>query len=187
MILGVLPNRVQKLVKAGRLFGWQKDPGKKGSRLWLSWNQVNRYAGSWDRTRRRAWWDKKAIPGVDKQAVEPGLLSEHDLFMETYRLKPDGAKNLERHHGDYFSARQAARELGVKPTTVHQMRMNGTLMGYRRRRPNTLNKTGRRLWWFFLKEDVWALKEDPQYSERSRRAKETYRNRTAPIPGEPDS
>jgi hypothetical protein len=87
-------------------------------------------------------------------------------------------KNLRQNHGDYFSARQAAEALGVSRAAVHALRKRGTLIGYRLRRPKTPNKSGRGLWWFFLKEDIWARKKDPQDAERSCLVKQALRNPT---------
>ena len=174
-ILQVRETRVTELVQSGRLFGFQEKPGRQGSRLWLSYNQLMRYAASWDRVRRRAWHDGTAVPGEHTQAQVPGLMTPTEDFMEQYRLEEGGTKNLERNHGEFFSTRQVARELGVSPQAVHNMRRRGDLLAFRRRRPRSPESTGLRCWWFFRKEDVWALKLDQEYAERSRRTKKARR------------
>src|SRR5258708_11705811 len=59
-ILNVHRTTVSHLVAEGKLFGWQKEPGKPGVRLWLSLNQVCRYAQNPERLRRRKAWEGKS-------------------------------------------------------------------------------------------------------------------------------
>ena len=174
-ILGVSLIRVTELVQQGRLFGWQRKPGRSGSRLWLSSNQVARYAASWDRVRRRAWREGTAIPGEHTQARIPGLMTSREEFIDEHRLEEGGTKSLERDHGEYFSTPQVARELGISYSGVVSLRKRGVLLGYHLRKRYGPNKHHGNPWWFYLKEDVWALKLDPKYAERSKRAREARR------------
>ena len=82
---------------------------------------------------------------------------------ETGLVYSDGEepRNIELNHGEYFSTKQAARELGISRTGVDRLRKQGTLLGFRRRsRPGAGSGNP---WWFFLKDDVMGLKYDPEY------------------------
>ncbi len=170
-ILDVRPRRITHLVGEGRLFGWQEKPGIPGSRLMLSYNQVLRYATSWDHVRRRAWRDGTAIPGVHKEAPIPGVPTNREEFMEWRHLPEKGQGRIDLNHGEYFSTAQTARELGIHRNCVADLRKRGVLMGYHRRWRHNARNSGGSPWWFYLKEDVWALKLDPEYTARSRRAR----------------
>ena len=176
-ILGVCVSRVSLLVKEGRLFGFQEKPRNSGTRLYLSFNQVTRYATSWDRARRRACGDGTAVAGVHTKPRNPGTPTDREQFLEWRGLVDGGTKNLEINHGEYFSTGQAARELGISRSCVAQLRTRGTLMGYRLRKRSNRKDLFGRPWWFFRKEDVWALKMDGEYRERSQRGKERRRPR----------
>src|SRR5687767_10535474 len=71
-------------------------------------------------------------------------------------------------HGEYFSSSQAARELGVSRARVTSLRKSGTLMRYRLRRASHPENSGGNPWWFYLKEDVWALRADLESARRKR-------------------
>jgi len=173
-ILKVGTERVSELVRTGRLFGFQHKPGRQGSKLWLSYNQLMSYANRWDSVRRRAWRDGTAVPGEHVQARIPGIMTTVEDFMDERRLVKGAAKNLERNHGEFFSTRQVAHELGISVSAVHFLRKRGALLAFRRRRLSPTSRASRS-WWFYRKEDVWALKLNPQYAERSRRTKDARR------------
>ena len=165
-ILGVRLPRITELVLQGRLFGWQREPGKRGSKVWLSENQVYRYASDPERIRRRNL--RLGIDGKRKtkngncEAGFEGVYTVREHFRdETGLVAAPGNRNIELNHGEYFSTRQVARELGISRSGVDRLRKQGTLLGFRRRsRPGAGFGNP---WWFFLKSDVFALKHDPEY------------------------
>ena len=172
-ILGVHPVRVSAMVKRGQLFGWQEDIGKQGSRLWLSERQVNRVGCTEFRLEAKRRWaesDRRLNSGeVERSQVrkwEAQGISE-------YRWTDEGGTR-ERNHGEYYNTRQAALLLGVSVQRVAQLRKQRRLSGYQR--PLGKNRYERRRWWFYLKEEVHRLRDDPEY----RRRQKAYRERQSP-------
>jgi excisionase family DNA binding protein len=126
-VLDVTLSKVSLLVAAGHLFAWQKEPGKPGSRMWLSASQVWRYANDPIRLKRKAAQDSNRAP---EPRAEP---TDHDLWLEENRLDPESAHAkswLERDFGEFFTTAQAARELGITRASVHLLRHRGRLKGY---------------------------------------------------------
>lgn len=72
-------------------------------------------------------------------------------------------------HGEYFRGSQAAAELGISTSSVRVLRVNGRLEGHRLKcAPGRFED---RRWWFYKKEDVWALRRDRGYLGRRLRGK----------------
>jgi hypothetical protein len=69
--------------------------------------------------------------------------------------------NIDRDFGEFFTTKQAARELRVGEGRVHALRRRGRLTGHRR--PPRGKKRIPGYWWFFRKEDVYRLLEDAEY------------------------
>ena len=159
-ILGVTPSTVLSKVRHGILFAWQKEIGKQGSHTFFSYDQVVRYSQNEHRLKHIAAYqartaERKPAKGWEEKELEPFHQSE-------------SSKNTERDYGDYYTVRQAAIVLGIRRETVLVYRSKGRLRGYRRPISRKDTDPDRR-WWFFLKTDVHALKEDPEYRRRSAR------------------
>ena len=170
-MLGVAQPAISNLVRRGRLFGWQEVPGRQGSRLWLSGNQVQRYAADPDRLKRRE--------AHKRGPREPSPMGE-ETSDELWRAEVGLAvgvqfslkSTLEREYGEFFNTRQAARALGVSKGAVGALRERGRLSGYQK--PRTKKDGGGRKWWFYRKVDVDTLLADGEYlrnRNRGRRAK----------------
>jgi hypothetical protein len=154
-ILNVRPLRIYSLVSKGILFGWQKEPGKSGCRLWLSLNQVCRYAQKPERRKCRAAWEKQRRDGK-------GTLidwEEHGID-EYYRRLP--SKSTKRDRGELFTTRQAAIVMKIGPQTVRMLRERGRLQGFRKPAPKG-KAISKRAWWFFKKDEVYNLLADKNY------------------------
>jgi len=192
-ILNVTRGRVGDLVHAGRLFGWQSQPGKRGCRLWLSERQVWRYANDPVRARRhsaqpgkapvvegsrRSDEEEEGWPGVWVRGVEAGgepRRSTREEWMERYGLqdlpRDEPGRHEEKDWGEYLTSRQAARLLGITAPSLRTLRLRGRLPGHQkpRRKPDGAG----RKWWFYRKEDVDRLLGDAEYLRRHALAKRT--------------
>ncbi len=175
-MLGIAPVDVSKLVSRGRLFGWQKQPGQRGSCVWLSKRQVIRYADDPDRIRRsRAWREGKRSgapirTNPPEWAVECGLVNEDGM-----RKQPTS----ERDYGVFFSTRQTAKLLGISTAAVAQLRHRCRLTGHRAKHANPRSRGA---WWFYRKDDVYDLLADPKYRRAHRAGMKAQQNRRNPKP-----
>ncbi len=157
-ILGIQEASLSKLICRGIVFAWQKDPGKRGSRTFFSERQVVRVSQRPERLKyfqtRRMSNDQCSMsnPDNERRWEEKGIVAD-----------PWSARSgwAERDHGEYYSTRQVGILLGVCRGTVDSYREGGRLKGYRL--PWKVGKYERRRWWFFKKEDVHALMNDPEY------------------------
>ncbi|MEP6754834.1 MAG: helix-turn-helix domain-containing protein, partial [Chthonomonadales bacterium] len=168
-MLGVCNYNVGALVRKGRLFAWQKKPGRTGSRMWLSANQVRRYSHNPARLKAREacfhgplkrddpdynaiWRDDRGIPEKDE-------LVKHGIMKVNF--------------GRYYSSGQVAAILRVHPSCVYYLRIHGKLKAYKRDLFDP--GEGRRTWWFYRKEDVHAFRD--ALFEKRRVRKEKLRSR----------
>jgi hypothetical protein len=181
-MLGMSATGVSNLVGRGRLFGWQAEPGKPGSRLFLSANQVARYRDDPDRKRR-----SEAAKRGPRDPSPLGEETDNELWMEDNGMADSirlaVKSNLDRQHGDFLNAQQAAKMLGITPKTLLSLRQRGRIAGYQRARIK--RDSGGHKWWFFRRTDVEALLLDPDYvrnRDRARAAK--LRSMGRPVPGD---
>ena len=170
-MLDVHPCTVTRLILKGTLFAWQSEPGKKGSLVFLSYNQVLRYSERPDRRLRRQRYEEANAQsrGEERGRVagyEEVGIPEYDLYERTGNALID--------HGEYYSTRQVALLLGISVEAVRAMVKRRRLVGYRR--PLEKNRYERRRWWFYRKEDVHALIHDPV----RRKWVESYRKAQTP-------
>jgi hypothetical protein len=166
-MLDVSPNTVYAMVARGRLFARQKQPGRHGSRLFLSRNQVDRLLG--DAGYRARHDANKNSRGRNSHGSEELNLPE--WVIDSGLRDEDRAPrrpNIDRDWGEFFTARQAARVLGIDRRIVGVLRQRGRLQGHRSPRANP---NSRGAWWFFRKEDVYALAQDRSYTSRRDRMK----------------
>jgi hypothetical protein len=161
-ILGIHKQRVGAMVTEGKLFGWQKEPGKSGSRLWLSLNQVCRYAQRPERLKCRAAWEKRRMDGRGT------LNGWEDLGIDEHYLRLP-SKSTKRDFGEFFTTRQAAIVMKVGPQCVRALRERGRLPGYRKPIPDG-KYASKRAWWFFRKDDVYNLLADRDYRRNRKKA-----------------
>ncbi len=175
-LLGVRVPSVVSYIARGRLFAWQQKPGKRGSKVWLSERQVERYRDNPDRLRRRGYTIGAEVFGAGpaNPADTPEWVEESGLLDEERKPK---RPNRDREYGEYFTTRQVARVLGICPASIRELRRRGRLIGYRSHNANP-NSIG--AWWFYRKEDVYALKEDRQYAFLHKRSKATQQRPGVP-------
>jgi hypothetical protein len=167
--LGVPVQRVSFLVAKGRLFGWQTHPGKPGCPLFLSERQVIRYGTDPDRVKRRA-----AAARREPRPPSPlGYETEHEIWLENTGVGEAARlavkSNLDRQHGDFLNARQAAKLLRINVRTLHALRQRGRITGYQK--PRRKVDGGGNKWWFYKREDVDALLLDGEYTRRRDKAR----------------
>lgn len=171
VVLGISATGVSNLVVRGRLFGWQEEPGKPGSRLYLSGRQVARYRDDPDRVKRQA-----AAKRGPRLPSAPGQETAGELWLEetgmAASLRYAKKSNMDRQHGDFLNSQQAAKLLGITPKTLLAMRQRGRIAGYQK--PRIKRDGGGHKWWFFRRADVEALLVDRDYlgnRDRGRAAK----------------
>lgn len=176
-LLGVTPARVSVLVGKGRLFGWQRFPGKHGCPLWLSERQVLRLSqdSGWQRGHACA---KGERPGrLDDWPA--GLQTPMEEFMDGHRLAPvvfaEEGPATQRDRGEFFTTRQVGQLLGISQGSVQSLRLTRRLRGYQRRRVPG-DGVGKK-WWFYRKDDVYALLADSEYRKRHERGKHSRAGR----------
>jgi hypothetical protein len=167
--LGGPVQRVSFLVAKGRLFGWQTTPGKPGCPLYLSERQVVRYGNDPDRLKRRAAAAKR-----EPRTPSPlGYETEQEIWLENTGLGEAARlavkSNLDRQHGDFLNARQAAKLLRINVRTLHALRQRGRISGYQK--PRRKVDGGGNKWWFYKREDVDALLLDGDYTRRRDKAR----------------
>ena len=157
MILRVCRQTVSARILSGRLFAWQKEVGKRGIPVYLSENQVRRYACRPDRLRRRELWERS----MAESAMGQGQLLGWAEKGITLRPPREAGPAAERDFGEYYTQKQVAILFGVSVSAVTRMRKRQRLRGFRK-----AWKKGRyhlRRWWFYKKEEVHALMTDPEY------------------------
>src|SRR5207247_1396751 len=153
--------KVSRLVATGILFGWQRDPGKPGSRLRLSERQVWRYANDPERLarRERAIAAREGSGDAEKERpLWPRIETRFEWIADAKDWRGT-SKQTEKDYGEFFSSRQAGRILGICRGSLKSLRVRGRLKGYQRSRRNGAGQK----WWFYLKQDVYSLQGDKQY------------------------
>lgn len=166
-ILDIHVTKITHLVRKGILFGWQTTPGRQGCPLWLSERQVLRYRDDPARLKKRRAYLEGAAPLTPLGQ----MLTETEAWREDRhlpQLDPAAESRFtERDYGEYFTARQAARVLGITHHALLGLRSRGRLPGWQTPRKGH----GGNKWWFFRKDDVYALLADPDYAQRAHRGK----------------
>lgn len=162
-LLGIAQKRVSRLVATGRLFGWQKQPGRSGSALWLSERQVVRYGNDPDRLARRAAYFREA------RGPSPlGKETESEVWMEdrglASALKYARSTSEDREHGEFFNSRQTAKLLGIGRRTLNNLMHRGRIAGYQKAR-SSQDGAGNK-WWFYRKDDVYNLLGNGEYTRK---------------------
>jgi hypothetical protein len=179
-MLGISAKMVGNLVRKGRLFGWQEEPGKPHSPLFLSGNQVVRYRDDPDRQKRSAAAKRERRPPSPLgQETNGELWLEENGMADGIRLA--SKSNMDRQHGDFLNTQQAAKLLGITPKSLCNLRARGRIAGYQR--PRIKRDKGGHKWWFYRREDVDRLLLDREYKrnrDRGRVAKLHSMGRCAP-------
>ncbi len=164
-ILGTSPSVVKNYVYKNRMFAFQDIPGQYGSKCYVLYNAVMRIKG--EREVR-----KKGIPQEMKS--EWNLSFDCSEFLHSEQ-KPDPAtaKSLFRNHHGYMSTRQVSRMMGICMSHVRKLRETGRLQGYQvPYSPRIDHQFSTHIpqrgcsHWFFKKEDVQNLMNDPSYQRR---------------------
>jgi plasmid maintenance system antidote protein VapI len=124
-LLGVKPGTVLRLVKRARLFAWQKQPNRPGSRKWFSEAQVLRYRDRPERLKGRAAWELGM--GRARMKDEGGRMKHRlDEEDEDYE-EPTNVVGLVKRGAVWVSAR-AEEPAGMKPE--HRRWMEEVGMGH---------------------------------------------------------
>jgi DNA-binding CsgD family transcriptional regulator len=152
-ILGCSIATVYAHIRRGRLFAWQKTPGKQGSRIYLSLMQVTRYANIPERAGIQ-------VADPEKQEYDRNFLHKCRIDPETKRKSGD---YQHRDYGDCYTTFQTAAYLGITPGAVRALVRNRRLQAHHR--PLKPGENINHKWLFFLKEDVHALAADPTYQK----------------------
>jgi hypothetical protein len=159
-LLGVNTRSISFLCNTGKLPCHQKQPGVSGSRLYVPHHHVLRLKERLAESKGRAAYEK----GLRRDASQAVYIDKEEFGI--FDVPDRGwSKACERDHGEYYSTRQAANVLGVRPNSVRLLMRRGRLTGHR------INKKRRssRPWWFFKKADVDALLADSEYNRNHRR------------------
>ena len=157
-ILGIQEASLSNLIRRGIVFAWQKDPGKRGSRTFFSEHQLMRVS---QRPERVKYFQKRRLSNDQCPMSNPDnerRWEDKGIVAAAWAVRSGWA---ERDHGEYYSTRQVGILLGVCRGTVESYREGGRLKGYRL--PAKVGKYERRRWWFYKKEAVHALMNDPEY------------------------
>jgi len=157
-ILGITPGAVGALCDRGILPARQKEPGKRGSRVYVPHHHVLHLKERSAYQKRRAAKSKVEDP-KSEITVDP---------WDTGWPFEVAGKNLDEDHGEFYSQAQAAKVLGVTVQAVHHLRVRGRLKGHRSERDRK-GRSGRFKWWFYRKDDVHALQSDPAYNDHHKR------------------
>ena len=150
--LEVSRRRIGQLVASGKLFSWQKEPGKMGSRMYLSANQVGRY----EQERER-----KRLALIEKGEDADRFPDYHAVWKEEIGFRSaeeyDAGSIMDRDFGEYFTVGQAAQILGTSKGNVRRYRITGKLTGYHR--SGKSESLGSMAWWFYRKSEVLGLRD----------------------------
>ncbi len=162
-ILGVSHSTLRQVVDQGKLFVWCRYPGRQGIPWFFSEDQVRRYAADPQRLERQR--RQRAGRKEPEYYAADGLLKEWAYWKEEHKLLDHhpGPKTG-KDYGEYFTTSQAARVLGVSYSAVRTMRLRRRLKGYRVSRPRVAENL--QSYWFFRKEDIYALRDDSEYQKR---------------------
>jgi hypothetical protein len=166
-LLGITPSAVGALCDRGLLPARQKEPGKRGSRVYVPHHHVLSLSKRPEYQKRRAAKSKIGSPQSE---------IEVDPWDTGWPFEVTG-KNLHVDHGEFYSQAQAARALGISVQAVHRLRIRGRLQCHHNLRDRK-GRSGRFKWWFYRKADVDALRSDPTYADHHKRWVKT-RNRKA--------
>jgi hypothetical protein len=162
-LLNVTPTMVNKYARRGKLTRKLRGQRRGRSRSYFRRSEVEALA------ERRAAWEK----GQTEPSEWTGGWEEYDLAPVRRR----GPTVLsERNYGEFYTTRQAALLLGVCSQAVHSLRERGMLQGYHKKRQRKWRIPGKvpddrynNQWWFYRKEDVHALMQEPEYRKRHAR------------------
>ena len=151
-ILEIGPRCVAHYVESGRLFAWQKNPGRRGSRMYLSMNQVVRYSQNETRLRRRSL----RLQGPDQEFITETerwwWLEEHDM---AHASETGHGSKSNKNYGEYYSSQQAMRVLNIGWDALANLRKRGRITAYQR--PKAKKDGAGNKWWFYKKDEVQVL------------------------------
>ncbi len=159
-LMGVSPRRICVLITQGRLWGYQRLPGVMGSPIYLRLSHVTAYVNRKDHVRRREAYEKSRIApsGIAKGWEEMGIPDVD---------RRESSAHTVRDYGDYYTARQAGKVLGIGIQGVRSLRERGRLVGYLKAPGKRVKEPAREArgsaWWFYRKEEVDALSLDASY------------------------
>jgi hypothetical protein len=157
-LLGVTPSAVGALCDRGLLPAKQREPGKRGSRVYVPHHYVLHLLN------RPAYQNRRRAKST---ARSPESETEIDPWDTGWPIEVTG-KNEDIDHGDFYSQAQTAQALGITVQAVHRLRVRGRLEGHRSER-NRKGRSGAFKWWFYRKTDVDALRADPAYNDHHKR------------------
>jgi hypothetical protein len=170
-LLRVRPRRISGMCAQGLLPCYQKEPGKRGSQLWVSYSHVVLLRDRPEYRKWRAVWER----GRQRKDGGPSWYESEELDIRLFPYRGESPA-CARDHGDYYTTRQAANVLGVAPSIVREHMRRGRLTGVHMPRHGK-GRTGRQ-WWFVKKEEVHALQADPDYARRRRQYRDSLRARS---------
>lgn len=162
--LGIHQDSVSRLVRHGILPGFQRRPGMSGSPIYVRALHVQSLSRQEYYLSNRARYEKRFSPAPPESDPNP--------YQEEHHIRPlpphVRGQSIRKDRGIYYTTRQTALYLGISTGRVHRLRQSGRLHGIQRpvrKHKNAWKRqcfTGYR-WWFFRKEDVYALAADPAY------------------------
>ena len=155
-LLGIVAPTLSYFVGRGRLTIYRDGSGKSRKHWYLeSEVEALRQARIEKEAGREAKRQEKAnAPGPKVTQVS----TREWKRKEQGRIDPGDLGEFERYLGEWLTARQAAMLLNLAETSVHNLRRNGRLTGYRRE-----HIVLGRVQWHYRKADVSALMEERKY------------------------
>lgn len=171
-ILMVRLDRVQQMVKLGRLLAVQRLPGIRGSRLQIVRASLENLLRDPDYCLRRArWMPVGFLPKLGKPWKPPGVQEPIPPvdFSDTLRAAMQVTSR------PFLSTAQVAAILGISPAGVRRLRKIGRLRGYRSFKGRYVDGA-LELWnpgvrnprWFFKRNEVLELRSYPAYARAHR-------------------
>ena len=165
-ILGTSIDVIRKYIYANHIFAFQDKPGHPGSRCYLLVNAVMRLKTQRDERKKKV---EKHGNRRTTRNIQPAW-DEARLPEYTARgSSPSAAVN----HGKFVSTRQASIILGVNISTVNGLRARGRLRGFQFKYTHKIDRQfnvpapqTRPSYWFFKREDIYKLQDDPEYIKR---------------------
>ncbi len=165
MVLGTSPEMIRKYIYRNQIYAFQDHQAQFGSKCYVLYDAIMRLKK--ERERRKKPMPKRLLIEWNR------CLDGWEYANNDRKVDPETAKSLQRNHSGYMSTRQVSRMMGISIGQVSRLRATGRIQGYHFPYKPQIDLEFRThapqrgySHWFFKKEDVRNLMNDPSYQKR---------------------
>ncbi len=165
ILLGTSPAMIRKYIYRNHIYAFQDRQAQSGSRCYVHYDAIMRL-----KERR----DNRKKPMPKHSLIEWNRnMTGWDHTNIDGKPDPETARSLDRNHSGYMSTRQVSRMMGISTRQVTNLQESGRLQGYQFPYKPQIDYQFKAhgpqrgySHWFYKREDVWNLMNDPSYKKR---------------------